>query len=206
LAQAKGFAVELQQLALILVDIQRDFWQPLKGIPQAQAFPANVAALLRSARAHGLTIIHTQAVFQPDRSDWMLFYRSQGRGQVPCMAGSAGAQFEAFAAPLRDESVTPKQTFDGFANTDLERRLRERGVKTVLIAGLETSVCVLFTATSAYLRRFVPLVVADACADEPERHEATLRMYDRLCFQTVTTAQAQGDYAEVLRVAEPFAD
>ena len=77
---------------------------------------------------------------------------------------------------------------------------------TALIAGLETSVCVLFTATSAYLRRFVPLVVADACADEPERHAATLRMYDGLCFQTVTTAQAQRDFAEVLRVAELFAD
>ena len=198
--------MELHQLALILVDIQHDFWQPLKGSPQAQAFPANVAALLGSARAHGLTILHTQAVFQPDRSDWMLFYRPQGRGQVPCMAGSAGAQFEPFAAPLGDEDIIQKQTFDGFAHTDLERRLRERGIKTALIAGLETSVCVLFTATSAYLRRFVPLVVADACADEPERHAATLRMYDRLCFQTVTTAQAQGDYTELLRVAELFAD
>ena len=196
--------MELNQLALILVDIQHDFWQPLIAVPQAAAFRANVAALLRAARAAGLMIIHTQAFFQPDRSDWMLFYRPAGRGQVPCIAGSEGAEFEAFAAPLPGEAIIQKQTFDGFAMTDLERRLRERNIDAVLIAGLETSVCVLFTATSAYLRRIVPLVVSDACADEPERHEATLRMYNRLCFQTVTSAQAQADFVEVLRMAEGF--
>jgi maleamate amidohydrolase len=195
-----------QQLALILIDIQRDFWQPLKDAPHAAAFPANVAALLGAARANGLAIVHTQAYFQPDRGGWMLFYRPQGRGNVPCLAGTDGAQFEDFAAPLPGECVIQKQTFDGFAQTDLEHYLRERGIKAVLLAGLETSVCVLFTATSAYLRRFVPLVVADACGDEPERHETTLRMYDRLCFQTVTTAQAQGEFREVLQVAEPFVE
>ena len=195
-----------QQLALILIDIQRDFWQPLKAEPEAAAFPSNVAALLRSARATGLTIVHTQALFRSDRSDWMLFYRPQGRGSVPCRAGSDGVQFEEFAAPQPGECVIQKQAFDGFVNTELERMLRERGIKAVLLAGLETSVCVLFTATSAYLRRIVPLVVADACGDERERHAATLRMYDGLCFQTVTTAQAQGDYREVLRAAEPFVD
>ena len=194
------------ELALICIDIQRDFWQPFKGQPHLTSFPANVSSLLASARASRLTIIHTQAYFKPDRSDWMLFYRPQGRGGVPCVAGTDGAEFESFAAPLPGECVIRKQTFDGFVNTDLEQVLRERGIKAVLLAGLETSVCVLFTATSAYLKRIVPLVVTDACGDEPERHEATLRMYDHLCFQTITTAQAQGDYRKVLQVAEPFVD
>ena len=59
---------------------------------------------------------------------------------------------------------------------------------------------------TAYLRRIVPLVVADACADAPERHAATLRMYNHLCFQTVTTAQAQGNYEDTLSLAEQFVD
>jgi nicotinamidase-related amidase len=194
------------QLALLLVDVQRDFWGPLAKLPRFAAFASNLRTLLDTARANHLTVVHTQAVFKPDRSDWMLFYRAHGRGHIPCIAGSAGVPIEDFAAPRDGEPVISKQTFDGFANTDLERVLRERNVKAVLIAGLVTSVCVLFTATSAYLKRFVPLVVSDACADSVEQHEATLRTYSGLCFQSVTTAQVQNDLSSVLHLAARFAD
>lgn len=191
-------------MALLVVDVQRDFWQEAARHASCAAFPANLAALLAAARERGWTILHTQAWFRPDRSDWMLFYRPAGRGQVPCVAGTAGAEFEPFAAPLPGEPVIRKQTFDGFAGTTLAEQLAALGIKIVLIAGLETSVCVLFTATSAYLRRFVPFVVADACGDTPERHDATLRLYDRLCFQTVTTAEVVNYPDGVAMRAAPF--
>jgi nicotinamidase-related amidase len=198
--------MDTKQLALILIDIQRDFWQPLKALLHLSAFPTNIATLLQVARANGLTIIHTQAWFKPDRSDWMLFYRPQGRGSVPCLAGTDGAQFEDFAAPLPREHIIQKQTFDGFVSADLERIMHEHHSKAALIAGLETSVCVLFTATSAYLRRIVPLVVEDACGDEWARHEATIRMYRDLCFKTATTAQVQRKWDAVLHLAETFVE
>src|SRR5438552_14989094 len=116
--------MHLHELALICIDIQRDFWQAFAEQPQAAAFATNVATLLQAARASGLTIIHTQAYFQPDRSDWMLFYRPQGRGNVPCIAGTEGVEFESFAAPRAGECVIRKQTFDGFADTELEHVLR----------------------------------------------------------------------------------
>jgi nicotinamidase-related amidase len=195
-----------QHLALILIDIQRDFWQPLKILPRLSAFAANVTTLLQVARDKGLTIIHTQAWFKPDRSDWMLFYRPQGRGNVPCIADTDGALFEDFAMPLPHEIVIQKQTFDGFVGAPLESLLREHHVKAALIAGLETSVCVLFTATSAYLRRIVPLVVEDACGDELARHEATLRLYRELSFKTVTTAQVQREWDGVIQLVENFTE
>ena len=194
-----------RHIALVLIDIQKDFWRPLRNHSEFAAFPWNVGSLLSEARARGLTVVHTQAYFRSDRSDWMLFYRPQGRGDVPCIAGTEGASFEDFAAPLPGEPVVRKQTFDGFAGPGLERILVERGIEGALLAGLETSVCVLFTATSAYLRRIVPLVVSDACADEPSRHEATLRMYGDLCFKTVTTAHFLDEWASVVDIVEQFA-
>ncbi len=62
------------------------------------------------------------------------------------------------------------------------------------------------TATSAYLRRIVPIVVTDACADEPSRHEAVLSMYGDLCFKAVTTSQVAGEWAHVMALVEQFAD
>ena len=192
------------ELALVLVDVQRDFWRPLANLQPFASFPENMRRLLTAARAHGLTVLHTQAFFAPSRSDWMLFYRPNGRGQIPCVSGTGGEVIEDFAAPKDGEPIIRKQTFDGFIGTNLEQSLRERKIKAILVAGLVTSVCVLFTATAAYVRRFVPIVVTDACADSPESHDAALRIYDGLCFQSVTTAQVERDLPSVLRLAERF--
>jgi nicotinamidase-related amidase len=198
--------VDPEQVALILIDIQRDFWRPLKVHSEYASFPGNVETLLSEARTRGLTVVHVHSAFDPDRSNWMLFYRPEGRGEIPCIAGTEGTRFEGFAAPMPGEKMVGKETFDGFVGTDLEEYLRSRSVKAALISGLETSVCVLFTATSAYLRRIVPLVVTDACADEPSRHEAALSMYGDLCFKTVTTSQVAGEWAHVMALVEQFAD
>ncbi len=195
-----------EQVALVLVDIQRDFWKPLKEHPEFSSFPGNVETLLSEARTRGLTVVHVHSAFDPDRSNWMLFYRPEGRGEIPCIAGTEGTRFEGFAAPMPGEKMVGKETFDGFVGTDLEEYLKRRSVKAALISGLETSVCVLFTATSAYLRRIVPLVVTDACADEPLRHEAALSMYGDLCFKAVTTSQVAGEWAHVMALVEQFAD
>jgi len=194
------------QVALILIDIQRDFWGPLKEHPEFASFPGNVEALLSEARSRGLTVVHVRSAFDPDRSNWMLFYRPEGRGEIPCIAGTEGTRIEGFAAPLPGEKTVEKETFDGFVGTDLAEFLAKRGVKGALISGLETSVCVLFTATSAYLRRIVPLVVTDACADEPSRHEAALSMYGDLCFKAVTTSQVAGEWPSVMALVEQFAE
>jgi ureidoacrylate peracid hydrolase len=195
-----------EQVALVLVDIQRDFWRPLKDHPEFSSFPGNVEILLSEARSQGLTVVHVRSEFDPDRSNWMLFYRPEGRGEIPCIAGTEGTRFEDYAAPMPGEKIVEKEVFDGFVGTDLEAYLKKRGVKAALISGLETSVCVLFTATSAYLRRIVPLVVTDACADEPSRHEAALRMYGDLSFKAVTTSQVTGEWAHVMALIEQFAD
>jgi nicotinamidase-related amidase len=193
-----------EDLALILIDIQKDFWRPYEANPKFKSFPGNIRSLLTAARERGITIIHTQAYFKQDRGDWMLFYRPQGRGNVPCIEGTVGAEFEEFSEPLMNEHVVRKQTFDGFVDTDLANILKENGIKVALIGGLETSVCVLFTATSVYLKRIVPVVISDACADDTQRHESTLKMYDKLCFLTTTTHEVLNEWEKVMKEAEPF--
>jgi len=198
--------VEPGLIALVLVDIQKDFWQPLKHHIEFADFPGNVSALLGDARTRGLTVVHVRSAFRPDRGDWMLFYRPQGRGDVPCIEGPEGASIEDFSAPLPGERVVVKRTFDAFVGTDLGEYLSSKGVKAAILAGLETSVCVLFTATSAYLRRIVPVVVSDACADDPRRHDDTLRMYGDLCFKAVKTDRVLKDWPSVQELIEQFAD
>lgn len=193
-----------EQIALILIDIQTDFWPPLSKHQEFKTFPDNITNMLKKSRDRGLTVIHVRSVFKADRSDWMLFYRPEGRGEIPCIEGTGGIEIEDFAAPVKGETVVEKQTFDALVNTELVGILKEKRVKAALVVGMETSVCVLFTATSLYLRDIVPLVVSDACADEPGRHETTLNMYKDLCFKTVTTKEVNDNWLSVIKIVEQF--
>jgi nicotinamidase-related amidase len=169
--------------------MQRDFWEPLKEHEEFKDVPGNISKLLLHARKQEYEIVHVRSVFKKDRSDWMLFYRPEGRGIIPCIEGTEGILFAEFAQPANGEMLITKTSFDAFKNTDLHEKFALMGVKTVLVAGIETSVCVLFTATSAYLNQIFPVLVIDACVDSPERHKTTLEMYGDLCFKTVTTRQ-----------------
>jgi nicotinamidase-related amidase len=192
-------------LALILVDIQNDFWEPFKQLPEYASLPENVRRLREYAEKNDFPVIHVRSLFNKDRSDWMLFYRPEGRGTTPCIIGTSGAEFTEFTEPKNGEKVITKKVFDSFNGTDLLEHLNGLGVKSVLISGIETSVCVLFTATSAYLNRIIPVVVPDACADSPERHSKALEMYTDLCFKTLCTDQITGDGRELQNIMNTFA-
>ncbi len=192
-------------VALILVDIQQDFWVPFKQLPEYSSLPKNISRLREHAQGNGFPVIHIRSLFNKDRRDWMLFYRPEGRGSIPCVEGTPGSKFTEFAEPKEGEKVVTKKVFDSFNGTKLLEYLEELGVKTVLIAGIETSVCVLFTATSAYLNRILPVVVHDSCADSPERHCKALKMYTGLCFKTLSTDQITGKGKELRQLMDTFA-
>ena len=169
--------------ALLLIDVQRDFW-PERVAAAFPAFPDNVARLLAFCRAAGIDVIHLRARFRPDGSDWMVNARLRGR--VPCVDGTPGTETLPFAHERPGEAVIVKHAWDGFQIAHLPEYLRNRGKRFLLIAGLVTSVCVLFTAASAAQRGFLTAVVEDCCADRPEAHAQTLKRYGGLVFRRAT--------------------
>jgi nicotinamidase-related amidase len=174
--------------ALLLVDVQQSFW-PARGKPDFPDFPANVARLLALCRTEGLEIIHVRSRFKPDKSDWMLMYRLRVPiSHHPCVAGQEGEEPVSFAAREPGELVVFKQTFDAFHTPDLVPYLRENNKRVLLVAGLVTSVCVLFTAASAAQLGFLAAIVEDCCADNLEKHERTLDEYQFMFDRTTTHA------------------
>jgi nicotinamidase-related amidase len=181
--------------ALLLVDVQQSFW-PARGRPDFPDFPANVARLLALCRTEGLEVIHVRSRFKPDRSDWMLMYRLRVPvSHHPCIVGQEGEEPVSFAASEPGELVVFKQTFDALHTLDLVTYLRENNKRILLVAGLLTSVCVLFTAASAAQLGFLAAVVEDCCADRPEKHEHTLNGY-QFMFDRTTTDAICTDYSK----------
>jgi len=174
-----------RRYALVLIDLQHDFWTPdVRSTTPELA--ERTAELLAFARADGLAVVHVRASFQPDGSDWMARYRLRGR--IPCIEGTAGVEPLPFAAALPGEPVVTKHTFDAFLGTELDELLASRGIRGVLIAGLVTSTCVLFTASTATQRGYLVSVVADCCADREDVHHATLAAYP-FVFDTVHSSE-----------------
>ena len=165
---------DLSAFALLLIDIQEDFWT--KEIANAfPEFPQKVDELLAFCRREGLDVIHLRAGFKEDQSDWMVRYRLLGR--TPCIEGMRGAEILDYAKEKTGEVVIVKQTFDGFLNPRLEEFLEKRNKRYLLVAGLVTSVCVLLTAAAAAQKGYLVNVVEDCCADMPEAHRYALETY-----------------------------
>ncbi len=158
----------------MLVDLQEDFW-PDDVASTAPELPGRIASLLSYARSNSLTVIHVRAQFAADGSDWMARYRLRGR--IPCIGATPGADPLPFAVEIDGEPVVLKQSFDGFLNTELHALLSERNIRGLLIAGLVTSTCVLFTASTATQLGYLATVLGDCCSDFADAHTATLAAY-----------------------------
>lgn len=170
-----------KQFALLLIDVQQDFWTETRA-HSFPNFPTNTARLLDLCRKEGIDIVHLRASFKPDMSDWMLKYKLLGR--IPCVQGTSGIETLSCALEKPDEVVFTKQTFDGFQNPQLLQHLQQKEKKFLLVAGLITSTCVLFTAVSAAQSGFLVTVVDNCCADESAAHEQTLSQYRFIFTQT----------------------
>ncbi len=171
-----------KDFALLLVDVQRDFWSDADITQQFPQFPENIARLLQFCRTSGIEVIHIRAAFKQDMSDWMVRYRL--RKMIPCVEGTEGAEVLPFAKELAGEKVIIKHSFDAFLAPELLPYLRQAKKRFVLVAGLITTTCVLFTATSAMQNGFLTAIVEDGCADEPSRHEYTLNTYQFIFNRT----------------------
>ena len=173
----------LSPFALLLVDVQKDFW-PEKLAALYPDFPENVSNLLSLCRDNGIDIIHLRASFKEDMSDWMPRYRIRKR--IPCVEGTEGSEVLPFAIGLPGEKIFTKQTFDGFHNPSLISYLQDQKKRFLLIAGLVTSTCVLFTASSATQLGFLSAVISDCCADEPTIHSTILERYQFIFDQIIS--------------------
>ena len=68
-----------------------------------------------------------------------------------------------------------KTRYSAFAGTDLEIRLRERGIEELHICGVCTDICVLHTAVDAYNKGFKMVIYENAVASFNEAgHEWAL--------------------------------
>jgi ureidoacrylate peracid hydrolase len=93
-----------------------------------------------------------------------------------CQEGSWGARVIEELQPKSDEMVLVKHRYSAFLDTSLAQYLRNCGIKTVMVTGVETNGCVESSARDAFMLDFF-LVVVEDCVTTFWRdlHEISLR-------------------------------
>src|ERR1700754_263677 len=190
-AKPGPFAFRLETTARVVIDMQRDFLEPgrlgaalghdVSLLPPA---PEPLQRALSAARELGMTVIHTREGHRPDMLDCPPAKLARGgfigadspNGRI-LIRGEHGHDIVDALAPAAGEVVLDKPGKGSFYATDLELMLRNRGIKSLLVAGVTTEVCVHTTVREANDRGFECLVLSDCCGSYfPEFHEVALRM------------------------------
>lgn len=88
-----------------------------------------------------------------------------------------------------------KHVYSPWEETDLHKRLKQRGIDTLVISGGETDVCVLATVLGAVDRGYRIIIATDAlCSSSDEAHDAMLQVYHGRYGQQIETLET----AEIL--------
>ena len=139
--------------ALIILDVQRDFCAGgALEVADADAIIPVVNTLVEEAVAAGAPVVATRDWHPPGHAS---FQEAEGPWPAHCVQGSEGAQFHPdLRLPERAIIVSKGEARDrdqlsAFNETRLANRLRDLGVRRVLIVGLALDVCVLETAMDA---------------------------------------------------------
>ena len=77
--------------------------------------------------------------------------------------------------PAAGDAVIDKHCFSAFKDTTLDRQLRDRGIRTLIMTGVATNVCVDSTLREGFFLGY-NIVVAEDCVGSNNRvgHDGTL--------------------------------
>jgi nicotinamidase-related amidase len=135
--------------ALIVIDMQCAIDDPVWGARNNPQAEQAITLLLQAWRAESLPIVHVRHDSIEPRS--------------PYRPGTPGHPFKPEAAPSKDEIVVGKTTPDAFAGSQLEARLDDLGVTTLVVCGVLTHNSVEASVRAAASLGYRVFVVADAC-------------------------------------------
>lgn len=155
-----GAAPNKHAYALLLIDFinDLDFDEGPALLPQALTAARATAKLKREAKKRGVPVIYVNDNFGRWQSSFEQVVEHCLRARAP------GRDVAKRLQPRRDDYFILKPRHSAFYQTPLALLLEDLGVKTLVLTGILTDSCVLFSANDAYLRGYKIIVPEDCVA------------------------------------------
>jgi nicotinamidase-related amidase len=192
--------------AVVAIDMHRGHLDPAVGtlpLPAERCGPViqRAADLFTEVRTLGVPVVHVVTEYR-DAGEiaanpfWKAVHDDPAKARRGILrhnlAGSPGTEIIPALLDRRDLVVRGKKRYSVFHATDLEFVLRRRlAADTLVLAGINTTSCVLCGAFEATNRDFRVVIASDAVdsMDGEEMHRFALRLMGATCGWVLTNAE-----------------
>ncbi len=173
-----------EHTAVVVVDMQNDFCSPegamakVRDVAAAGAIVPNLRQFLTQARTAGAKPIFVYMCRGPEDAygpyEEMLHRRK--RKSRLCAPDTWGVKIVDELTPQEDDEIIRKRAYSAFVRTDLNRKLQELGIKTLIMTGVATNVCVESTARDGFMLDYYVVFARDlTAAYDQGQHESALK-------------------------------
>jgi len=195
--------IRLEHTALLVIDPQNDFCSQDGAVvrlmdwdvTRIHAAVQRLNLFIDWAREKQLPIVWTRSIVAPDRARPSFMARSfmenaKSKSLELVKEGVEGSDwYSDVTKPLPNEHVITKYHYDAFEDTNLDILLSSLGIKTLLLTGFITNVCVETCARHAYIKGYYVVVVSD-CTDAATEQEYKSTLFNiKTYFGKVATSE-----------------
>jgi nicotinamidase-related amidase len=193
-----GNAPDKSPVALVMIDVINalDFDHGPKLLERALPMAHNIAELKRRAKRAGIPAVYSNDNFGRWQSDLNQVLDHVLHDGVP------GRPLAEILHPEDDDYFVLKPKHSGFYSTQLSILLDYLGVNTVIVAGIQAHICVLFTANDAYMRDYTLIVPADCVASTDPRDAKHALELMQVVLKAEVTPSHELDLEQLIRSAE----
>lgn len=188
-----GNAPDHSTAALLIIDMINDLEFPDGEalLKPALAAAENIVRLAQKAREAGIPVIYANDNFGRWRSDFREVIRH-------CLEdGVRGEPLARLLQPEKNDYFVLKPKHSAFYATTLDTLLQYLGVRRLVLTGITSDICVMFTANDAYLRDLAAYVPSDCVAAvQADENMHALRYMERV-LKADTTPSPRLDLAQL---------
>jgi nicotinamidase-related amidase len=176
------------ETALLIIDMlsRWDFKDAERLLEFAAPAAERIAALKARCRAGRIPVIYANDNHGRWRSDFREVVAQTRESE-------AGRRIGDLLAPDAEDYCVLKPKHSGFYATPLDLLLRHLRACKLIVTGVASDQCVLYTAADARMRDYEVTVPRDCSATQtPERHRQALRHFeDALCVATTASTELE---------------
>jgi ureidoacrylate peracid hydrolase len=200
-ARPAPLTIDLAQSAVLVIDMQNDFGAvggmfDRVGIDLAviQKAVEPTRRVVAAARKAGVPIVYLKMAHRPDLSDtggpgsphWFRHERlsvgktvtaPDGKPSRILIDGTWNTEILPELAAQPGDTVVTKHRYSGFFGTNLDARLRDLGVRDLIVTGCTTSICVESTIRDAMYLDYRCLLLED-CTGQPAFPDAPFSTHE----------------------------
>lgn len=191
--------VNPRHTALVLVDIQNDFCseggfshRTYGRMPAMADVIPRLKDFLSQVRKAKVPIVFVQLVRdeKTNSGPFKEVMARNGQKEFACHSGTWGAQLVDGIQPRKGEWVVEKNEKSAFMGTNFEVALKNLGIKTIVLCGGATNICLGTTAYDGFMLGYYVVVLRDLSRGSTDHlHRAALANIDRSFGQVVSSKE-----------------